>query len=244
MNNITIKNKFPIPLVEDLFSELVGATCFSKLDLRSGYHQVRMKEGEEFKTAFRTHQGLYEFKVMPFGLTNAPATFQALMNQVEYLGHIISGKGLQTDPAKLEAVASWPKPLSVKALRGAYGVISKPLTDMLRKDAFQWSQEAERAFENLKQALCQSPVLALPDFTKEFIVEADASYKGMGAVLVQEGRPVAFFSKAFGDKHLGLSIYEKEYLFIINVVDKWRPYLLGRHFTIKTDHHSLQFLLE
>lgn len=96
----------------------------------------------------------------------------------------------------------------------------------------------------MKLALCQSPVLALLDFQKDFVVEADACYKGMGAILVQEGRPVAFFSKAFGDRHLGLSIYEKEYLSIINAVDKWRPYLLGRHFTIKTDHNSLQFLLE
>lgn len=115
---------------------------------------------------------------------------------------------------------------------------------MLKRDAFKWSQDAERGFDQLKQALCQSPVLALPDFQKPFLVEADACYKGMRAVLVQEGKPVAYFSKAFGDKHLGLSIYEKEYLSIINAVDKWRPYLLGRHFTIKTDHHSLQYLLE
>ncbi|XP_019163484.1 PREDICTED: uncharacterized protein LOC109159828 [Ipomoea nil] len=313
LNNITVKNKFPIPLVEDLFSELSGANCFSKLDLRSGYHQVRMKEGEEFKTAFRTHQGLYEFKVMPFGLTNAPATFQALMNsvfkpllrkfvlvffddilvyspswevhwqhlrevlltmrqhqllakmskcsfaqtQVEYLGHIISQEGLQTDPTKLEAVAAWPRPKTVKALRGflgltgyyrrfirAYGVLSKPLTEMLKNDGFKWGPKSDQAFEQLKSALCNSPVLALPNFQKDFIVEADASHKGMGAVLVQEGKPIAFFSKAFGEKHLGLSIYEKEYLSIINVVDRWRPYLLERHFAIKTDHHSLQFLLE
>ncbi|XP_019191750.1 PREDICTED: uncharacterized protein LOC109186281 [Ipomoea nil] len=295
LNEITIKNKFPIPLVEDLFSELANAKVFTKLDLRAGYHQVRMKEGEEFKTAFRTHLGLYEFKVMPFGLTNAPATFQSLMNfvfkplirktvlvffddiliysptlnthwghlrevlktEVEYLGHIISEKGLHTDPAKLAAVASWPKPANIKELRGflgltgyyrrfirAYGIISRPLANMLKKDAFQWSEESETAFETLKQALCGAPVLTLPDFEKSFVVEADACYKGMGAVLMQEGKPVAYFSKGFGTKHLGLSIYEKEYLSIINAVDKWRSYLMGRPFTIKTDHQSLKFLLE
>lgn len=82
LNAITIKNKFPITLVEDLFLELASVKYFTKLDLRVGYHQVRMKVGEECKTAFRTHQGLYEFRVMPFGLTNAPTTFQALMNHV------------------------------------------------------------------------------------------------------------------------------------------------------------------
>nr|GMC94616.1 uncharacterized protein LOC109166012 [Ipomoea batatas] len=238
-------------------TELANARVFTKLDLRVGYHQVRMREGDEYKTAFRTHQGLYEFKVMPFGLTNAPATFQALMNyvfkplirktvlvffddilvyspslgshwehlrevlrimkdhqllaklskcsfaktEVEYLGHIISEKGLQTDPAKLSAVASWTKPTNIKELRGflgltgyyrrfikSYGTISRPLTNMLKKDAFKWSVESEVAFEELKQALCTAPVLTLPNFNKEFVVEADACYKGMGAVLMQEGK--------------------------------------------------------
>ncbi|XP_019166953.1 PREDICTED: uncharacterized protein LOC109162723 [Ipomoea nil] len=178
LNNITVKNKYPIPVVEDLFYELAGSKYFSKLDLRAGYHQVRMKEGEEHKTAFKTHQGLYEFRVMPFGLTNAPATFQALMNhifkpllrkfvlvffddiliyssglnehwnnlrevlslmrahkllaklskcsfakkEVEYLGHVISEQGLHTDPSKLKAVAEWPKPVSIKGLRGFLGL--------------------------------------------------------------------------------------------------------------------------
>ncbi|XP_031104476.1 uncharacterized protein LOC116007955 [Ipomoea triloba] len=313
LNDITVKNKFPIPLVEDLFSELAGSKHFTKLDLRAGYHQLRMKEGEEYKTAFRTHQGLYEFRVMPFGLTNAPATFQALMNhvfkpllrrfvlvffydiliyspdlkahwnhlravlqlmrehkllaklskcsfakeEVEYLGHIISGTGLHTNPSKLLVVVEWPKPTTIKGLRGflrltgyyrrfikGYGIISKPLTNMLKKNSFQWESEADTAFETLKQPMCSAPVLALPDFNKTFTVEADACHKGMGAVLIKEGKPIAYFSKAFGDKHLGLSIYEKEYLSIINVMEKWRSYLIGRHFIIKTDHHSLKFLLE
>ncbi|XP_019184593.1 PREDICTED: uncharacterized protein LOC109179543 [Ipomoea nil] len=313
LNGITIKNKFPIPLIEDLFSELAHAKVFTKLDLRAGYHQVRMKEDEEYKTAFRTHQGLYEFKVTPFGLTNAPATFQALMNlvfkplirktvlvffddilvysptlqkhwehlkeilrimrdnkllaklskcscakrEVEYLGHIIFEKGLHTDPTKLSAVASWPRPANLKELRGflgltgyyrrfirSYGILSRPLTNMLKKDAFQWCEESETAFETLKQTLCSAPVLTLPDFDKEFVVEADSCYKGMGAVLMQEGKPIAYFSKGFGAKHLGLSIYEKECLSIINAVDKWRSYLIGRPFIIKTDHQSLKFLLE
>ncbi|KAM0035631.1 putative nucleotidyltransferase, Ribonuclease H [Helianthus debilis subsp. tardiflorus] len=313
LNEHTVKNRFPIPLIEELLEELGGAEVYSKLDLRSGYHQVRMHEPDIYKTAFRTHQGLFEFLVLPFGLTNAPATFQGLMNsvfqkllrktvliffddvlvysknvqqhvkdlrevlqlfrenqlyakrskcsfagsKVEYLGHVISKNGVSTDSSKVEAVKNWPPPKTVKQLRGflgltgyyrrfisSYGSIAKPLTSLLRKDAFVWSDEAQIAFEVLKTALIQAPVLALPDWSQEFIVETDASSKGLGAVLMQGNHPIAFVSKALSARQCTLSVYEKELLAILLAVKQWHQYLILRHFTIRTDQKSLKHLLE
>ena len=102
-----------------------------------------------------------------------------------------------------------------------YGAKSKPLTDLTRKWMFQWSAEAQQTFEQLKDMMCNVPVLQLPDFSKVFVLETDACYGGLGAVLMQEGHPLAFVSKALGPKNLGLSIYEKEFLAILLPVEKW-----------------------
>lgn len=297
LNVITVKNKHPLHVVDELLDELAGASYFFKLDCRSGYHQIRVGAADEMKTAFKTHNGLYEFKVMPFGLTNAPAIFQAAMNNIfapllrkcvlvfvddilvysrtieehvqhlqqvmqilqdnnfllkrskclfgqqslEYLGHIVSKDGVATEPAKISAVLNWLVPVSVKQLRDFlgltgyyrrfirhYGLISKPLTQLLKKGAiFQWTPQAQQAFQLLKYALSSAPVLSIPDFSKPFIIETDANDLGMGAVLMQEGHPISFLSKAFCPRNQALSTYEKECLAILMVVDKWRSYLHG-----------------
>ncbi|OIT20411.1 hypothetical protein A4A49_38895 [Nicotiana attenuata] len=125
-----------------------------------------------------------------------------------------------------------------------YGVVCRPLTDLLKMDVFKWNAEADLAFRTLKKAITSTPVLSLPNYTKEFIVETDASHSGIGAVLMQEGRPIAYFSRVLAKKHRGKSIYEKEYMALLNAVDKWRHYLQYRHFVVRTDHHSLKYLLE
>ena len=125
-----------------------------------------------------------------------------------------------------------------------YGKIATPLTTLLKKNSFTWNPVVAQDFQTLKMAMCTTPVLALPDFTKTFVLECDASGKGIGVVLMQEGRPLAFTSKQLSERNLGKSIYEKEMLVILHVVDLWRPYLLGKRFQIKTDHQSLKYFLE
>lgn len=119
-----------------------------------------------------------------------------------------------------------------------YGKVARPLTELTKKDAFLWNDQTQRAFDKLKRCLTTVPVLALPDFNKEFIIECDASGIGIGAILMQEKQPIAYFSKALGVRNLTKSAYEKELMAVVLAVQHWRPYLLGRRFIVSTDQES------
>ncbi|WVY91755.1 hypothetical protein V8G54_037269 [Vigna mungo] len=177
--------------------------------------------------------------------------------QLEYLGHIVSKDGVAVDPTKVEAMTNWPIPKNAKALRGflgltgyyrrfvkGYGQIAKPLTQLLTKEGFCWTHEAQRAFDALKGAVSKLPILAVPDFSKSFTLEINDSSKGLGAVLLQEGRPLAFWSQALSDRGQQKSMYERELMAIVQAVQKWKHYPMGSHFVIVTDQKSLKFLTD
>ena len=125
-----------------------------------------------------------------------------------------------------------------------YDVIAKPLTDLLKKGAFQWTDKTQTTFVHLKEAIMTAPVLTLPNFDLTFVVESDASHESIGAVLSQGNKPIAYFSKGLGPKHQVLSVYEKEMMVVLVIVKKWNAYLTDKHFQIKIDHYSLKFLLD
>jgi len=176
--------------------------------------------------------------------------------RLEYLGHIISQQGIQADPTKIQAMIDWPTPSSIIALCGflgltgfyrkfikGYATIATPLTSLLKKDSFTWHPEAQTAFNTLKQAMTTAPILNIPNFSIPFDLETDASGKAMGAVLMQNNKPITFFSKQFCPRLLRSSTYVRELHAITTAVKKWRQYLLGHPFTIHTDHKSLKELI-
>jgi hypothetical protein len=161
------------------------------------------------------------------------------------------------DPHKIEVVKDWFHPKNLKILRGFpgltgyyhkfvqnYAKIVAPLITLLKKNSFSWNPTTNQSFQDLKEAMCTTHVLALPHFTETFVLECDASGKGIGAILMQDGRPLSFASRQISEQHLGKSTYEKEMLDILHAVDIWHLYLFGQCFQIKTYHHSLKYVLE
>ncbi|GJV72502.1 putative reverse transcriptase domain-containing protein [Tanacetum coccineum] len=237
-------NRYPRPRIDDLFDQLQGSQYFSKIDLRSGYHQLRVHEDDIPKTAFRACDGHFEFTVMPFGLTNAPT----------FLGHVINGDGIHVDISKIEAVKNWEAPRTLSEVRSFlrlagyyhrfienFSKIAKPLTVLTQKSkTFDWGEEQENAFQTLKDKLCNAPVLALPDGLEDFVVYCDASGLGLGCVLMQRNKVIAYASRQ-------LKIYEKNYTThdlelgaVVFALKIWRHYLYGTKSVIYTDHKSLQ----
>ncbi|WVZ52005.1 hypothetical protein U9M48_003101 [Paspalum notatum var. saurae] len=277
LNKVTIKNKYPLPRIDDLFDQLQGACVFSKIDLRSGYHQLKIRPSDIPKTAFTTKYGLYEYTVMSFGLTNAPAYFMQLMNsvfmdyldkfvvvfiddiliyskteaeheehlrlvlrrprehkpyakfskcefwidEVRFLGHVVSKGGIAVDPSKVDLVTNRKVPEIPKEIRGFLGLagyyrrfienfsrIAKPMTSLLEKDAeFRWTNAQQAAFDELKKRLTTALVLTLLDPAKKFIVYCDASRDA-----------------------------------VVHALKIWRHYLYAQRCEIYTDHKSLKYI--
>lgn len=322
LNEWTVPNAYPLPRTDQLMDRLKGSKYFTKLDIKWGYNNVRIKEGDEWKAAFKTNKGLYEPTVMFFGLRNSPATFQQMMNdildeddgvseilkaegfmddlmphgatveecrqhtlrtlakldkhglslnldkcifeatEVEYLGFIVSHNELRMDPAKVEGLAKWPTPTTVKQVRSFLGFgnfyrkfirhysdIAAPLNALTKKDRdFNWTPECEEAFQTLKQKFTSYPVLRMPDPTKPFQIEADASKNASGAVLTQlddngARHPICFLSKTFTDAEKNYQIYDRELLAIIRALTEWRHYIQGSPFTttVYSDHQNLTY---
>ncbi|PNY00079.1 hypothetical protein L195_g023353, partial [Trifolium pratense] len=179
------------------------------------------------------------------------------MEKVDYLGHTVSGTGVSMDKEKVQTVLDWPQPSNVKQLRGFLGLtgyyrrfikryasLASPLTDLLKKEGFKWTAEATLAFQNLKIAITTAPVLALPQFSLPFTIETDASGTGVGAVLSQGGHPIAFFSKKMVPRMQKQSAYTRELFAITEAIAKFRHYLLGHKFIIRTDQKSLRSLMD
>lgn len=179
------------------------------------------------------------------------------MLKIEYLGHTVSADGVQMENSKVDAILQWPVPVNVKQLRGFLGLsgyyrrfianyasVAHPLTELLKKDAFQWNDEAQKAFQELKHRITIAPVLKLPDFSEKFILETDASGLGIGAVLGQGRHPIAFFSKKLTPAMQKQSAYIRELYAVTEAVNKFRHYLIGQQFIIRTDQEALKHLCQ
>jgi hypothetical protein len=320
LNEVSVKDRYPLPLIKETLNNLQGMKYFSKIDIISAFNNVRMKEGHEKLTAFLTRFGLFESLVMPFGLTGAPATFQRFINdslrdyldqfcsaylddiliysktreeheehvrkvlqrlreaglyaklskceffvtETKFLGLIVGRDGFKMDPEKVRTILEWKTPRSatdVLRFNGFcnfyrrfiknYSKIVTPLINLTKKSAvFNWSLECQDAFETLKQTVISAPTLRPFDWTKEAILETDASDFVSGGVLSQydeEGilRPVAFFSKKHSAVECNYEIYDKELLAIIRCLEEWRPELEGTESPIRilSDHRNLEYFM-
>ncbi|GJV81693.1 putative reverse transcriptase domain-containing protein [Tanacetum coccineum] len=252
LNKLTVKNRYPLLRIDDLFDQLQGSSVYSKIDLRSGYHQLRIKEEDIPITAFRTRYGHFEFQVMSFGLTNALAVFMDLMNRVckPYLDKFVivfidaifvyskdeeeHGKHLKIilELLKKERFGVHVDPAKIEAIKSW----AAPTTPMKGK-------EEEEAFQTLKQKLCSAPILALPEGTEDFLVYCNASLKGYGAVLMQRAKVIEYASRQLKVHKEHYTTHDLELGAVVFALRLWRHYLYGTKCVVFTDYKSLQYIL-
>jgi hypothetical protein len=285
---------------------------FSKIDLRSGYHQLKVRECDIPKTTFISRYGLYEFTVISFRLTNAPAYFIYMMNkvfmeyldkfivvfiddilvysrneeeheghlrlvlqklrdhklyaklskcefwlkQVAFLGHVVSKGGISVDPSKVQDVLSWKAPTSVSDIQSFLGLtgyyrrfiegfsrMSKPMMKLLERDKqFNWTSACESSFQELKKRLTAASVLVMPNMEKLFSIYYDAPGQGLGCVLMQEGRVVAYASRQLRKHEVNYPTHDLELVAVVHALKIWRHYLMGKRCELYMDRKSLKYI--
>jgi hypothetical protein len=325
LNAVTETDVYPIPAIDQLLYNMQGAKVFSCMDLQGAYHQIRISEQDQKKTAFICRGGLYEYIRMPFGLKNAPATFQRFMNmmlstgglrtfvmaylddlvvfsrnmdshmdhvrqtlsvlsrhgvklklskcqfgmnRIRYLGHVLDGEGVHVDPEYIRAVMEMPDPTNVSELRTflgmagyyrgfipAYAKMAQPLYELMKKAVtWRWDDAEKQATSQLKQALTSAPVLLMPDYSKPFIIQTDASTHGIGAVLSQRvkdettgtevERPIAYVSRSLKPAETRYAATHLEMLAVMYGINKFRHYVGGSRFLLQTDHRALEGIMK
>jgi len=287
-----------------------GASWFSTIDLRSGYHNILIKENDKDKTAFVTRRGSFRYKVLPFGFSTAPSVFQRLMDlvlcgltyltclvylddiivyapdfdthltrlkevferlraanlkvhpgkscflqqKVDFLGHVLSAKGIEVQDAKIATIRDWPSPRNLRELRSFWGLssyyrrfvpqfasLAAPLHRLQNENVtFEWGARKEDAFQELKRRLMTTPILGMPTDEGTYYLDTDACETGLGAVLSQDqgGAEVviAYASRTFTKSEVNYDVTKRELLAVVYSLKNFRQYLLGRRFIIRTDH--------
>jgi hypothetical protein len=312
INEVTIMNKYSLPRIDDLFDQLHGVCVFSKIDLRLGYHLLKIRECDIPKTAFILRYGMYEYMVMSFELTDAPAYFMYLINkvfieyldkfvvlfindilvyssneeeheehlhlvlqklrdqrlyaelsecqfwlkQVVFLGHIISKGGISVDPSMVQDVLSWNSPMSVGDIHSFLGLaayyqrfiegflkLGKPMNELLKKDKkFKWTPACEASFLELRKQPTTALILVMPDMEKSFSIYCDASGRGLGCVLMQDGHMVAYASRQLRKHQVNYPTHDLELVVVVHALKIWRHYIMGKRCELYTDHKSPMYI--
>nr|GFC17123.1 retrotransposon protein, putative, Ty3-gypsy subclass [Tanacetum cinerariifolium] len=252
LNKLTVKNRYPLPRIDDLFDQLQRSSIYSKIDLRSGYHQLRNeKEHEEHLKAILgllKEEKLYaKFSKCEFWIL-----------KVQFLGHVIDSRGIHVDLTKIESIKDWASPKTPTEIRQFLGLagyyrrfiegfskIAKSMTKLTQKAIkFDWGEKEENAFQLIKQKLCSAPIMALPKGSEDFVVYCDASHKGLGAVLMQREKVIAYASRQLKVHERNYTTHDLELGLVVFALKLWRHYLYETRCTMFTEHKSLQHILD
>ncbi|CAF3358924.1 unnamed protein product [Rotaria socialis] len=255
LNQITTKDAFPLPRIDDIYDQLTTATYFTKFDFKVGYFQVPLDKADRPKTAFSTRDGHFQFKLLP----------QVARSEILFLGHLIKEGFIKPDPNNIRGLVETKEPTTAEEafrfVRAAeyyrefipkFSIIAAPLhryspstlnQQKMNKSKFVLSDDARTAFHELKKILTTDLILGLPDDTLQFKIQSDASVDGIGAVLLQitpnGDRPLAYMSKKLMKTQTNWSTIEQECYAIVQAIDKWDKYLRGHEFILETDHEPL-----